>query len=221
MHFDLGTWAGRFLRGVPFLFFVALLLLAAQFACIASLLLTGVWRRYRLLTGLLAFQLAAVAVYKPGIDLYLWLAGPVLAFRFLAALEVCHRQTSHFRYWSGLTAAAMLLALFYVASVIRPPVDDFQTFRRGLQVWCAAYFFVLQLFWIVHGFWWRSLPNWIAACFGLQLLNHGAVSLASSLTQWGWLGWWKAAGWSWGVEAGCWLGLALVILLCRRDRGAG
>ncbi len=197
------------------------LLLACQIVCLASLVLAGASRRYPILAGLLGFQIAAVWAYEPGTALYPWLAGPVLAFRFLATLEVSRRQTWHFRYWPGLTGAAMLLAVFYTASVIRPPVGDFQTFRRVLHIWCAAYFFVIQLFWVVHRFWWSSLPNWVAAWFGLALLNHGAVSLAGTISQWSWLGWWRAAGWSWGLEAGCWLGLALSILVCRRDRGAG
>ena len=181
-------------------------LLGSQCCCFFLLASSGIWRRYLLLVGFLGAQIAAALLYTPGTDYYTWIAGPVLVLRFAATLEVTHRQTSHFRYWSGLTAGVILLALFYTASVMALPVD-FVGFRRALQIWCAAYFFVLEVFWVTQRFWWPSLPNCIAACFGLGLLNHGAVALAGVVLRWDWLTWWRAVGWSWGAEAVSWLAL--------------
>jgi hypothetical protein len=195
-------------------------LLVAQIACIASLFWSGSWRGYRALCGLLGAGIVASALYSTDGAGYSWIAGPVLVFRFLVTLEVSRRQTEHFCYWTSLAGASFILATFYTASVWSSPLDTFIEFRRLMQIWCAAYFVVVQAFWISQRFWWRSLPNWVAVWYGFTLVNHGAVSLASSLDRWTWLTWWRAAGWSWAVEALCWGLLALTFTVYRRDRGA-
>lgn len=192
------------------------LLIASQAVCIASLIFSGTWRRYPLLTGSLGVQMIAAGLFSPVGAFYCWIAGPALALRFAATLEVSNRQTGRFRYWSGLTAGAVFLGLFYTASVWQnAPLNDFVSFRRALQIWCAAFFTVLQVFWVVQRFWFCSLSNWAAAWFGLSLVNHASVSLVGIMKGWTWLEWWDAMGWSWRAEALIWIGLSVTVLYLR------
>lgn len=194
-------------------------LLGAQLACLLSLAISGTWRRYRIVTALLAFSLVATAAFQTDStwlqSWYAWSVLPVAVLRFLGALEVSHRQTHEFRYWSRLTGAAFLLATFYALSVwICSPNDLLGTWvqaRRYPQIWCAAYYLVLELFWLCFGCWRGNYRDWAAVAFTVLMLNHGAVSLAGQVTRWPGLTWWRTAGYSWGVEAVGWLGFGVAV----------
>lgn len=193
------------------------LLLGSLTACIASLIVSGSWRRYPVLCFLLGFQWLGVWLFSLNGEQYEWTAGPALVFRFAATLEVSHQQTCRFRYWSGLIAGSALLAIFYTASVWNGPIENFTAGRRMLHIWCAAFFLVLQVFWIVQRFWYLNLSNSVAVWFCLSLLNHASVSLEGLMRSWTWLIWWDVMEWSWRAEAFCWFGLAITVL-CLSDR---
>ena len=194
-------------------------LLSAQSLCLLSLLISGSWKRYKVLTLLLPFAMLATYSFRTSDEWlrawYAYLVIPVAILRFAGTLEVSYRQTHEFRYWARLTGACFLLAMFYSLSVWASSTGEYlETWvqlRRYPQLWAAAFFLVLELFWLCSGCWRGSREDWAAVAFAGMCINHGAVSLAGQLTRWPGLSWWRTAGWSWGVEAVGWLALAVVM----------
>ena len=122
-----------------------------------------------------------------------------------------------------MTGAAILLATAYAISIFASsPGELLETWvqaRRYPMLWSAAFYLVLESFWICAGCWRGNTRDWAAFWFGLMCVNHGAVALAGQVTRWPGLSWWRTAGWSWGIEAVGWLGFGVVAWWSRTWEG--
>ncbi len=152
---------------------------------------------------------------------YIVLAGPVAVLRFSSALEVCHRQTEGFRYWARLMGSVFLLAgllagLGWVRAGNTGALASVVDLRRLLQIYTGAVFLVLELFWVSQGggLWRRA--DQIALGFALLAWNHAAVSCASGVLSLSPGAWESISRWSWGIDAGVYLGITGLCLNGRR-----
>jgi len=195
---------------------VKLALAASQFLCLLSLAVSTP-TKYRLTLLYLLSVIPATLLFRAESawlhSWYLLLVGPVALLRFGAALEIAHRQTWGFRYWSRLIGTCFLLAglLASLAWVQAAPGDALQSgveLRRLLQLWCGSYYMVLELFWLTQGGGVYRRADRVALAFGGLCLNHAVVSFLGGLGLFKGLGQWE------GVQIVSWLadGLCYVFL---------
>jgi hypothetical protein len=153
---------------------------------------------------------------------YPFLAGPVALFRLAAGLEIAHRQTDGFRYWSRLTGSVFLLAgmfagLAWVQSSNPTPLRSFVELRRLLHLFGGAVFLILESFWLSQGGGWYRRVDRAAAVWGVLAVSHGVAGFLSGLGRYGVVdAWLTARGVYWGVDLACYLGLTAVFLGGRR-----
>jgi hypothetical protein len=183
--------------------------------CLVSLIRLGY--RYRLTCLYLLASIPAVLAFRSESGwLHLWyplIAVPVSLLRVIAGVEVLHRQTEGFRFWyrligSGFLLAGMFAGLVWVQSANSDTLQYAVEMRRLVQIWLAADFIVVELFWATQ----NDAPfcrraDQIALLFGVVAVNHGAISFLSGLGPWE--HWWTASAWSWWVDAAAYLLLGL------------
>ncbi len=200
-----------------------LALASSQLLCLISILVSTP-SRYRLTLLYLAGVIPATLLFRAEStwlhSWYLLLAGPVAILRFLACLEIAHRQTEGFRYWSRLTGSVFLLAglfasLAWVQSAGGDALQSAVEVRRLLQLWCGSFFLVLELFWLTQGGGWYRRVDRIALVFGALCLNHATVSFLGGLGLFKGLGEWE------GVQIASWLFDGLCYVALTREFSSG
>lgn len=193
------------------------LLALSQFLWLLTLIPLRSKYRVTLLYLLCAIP-ATLAFRTDAAWLHAWypLLGPSVALlRVAAGLEILHRQTEGFCRWWQLTGCAFIVAgLFAGMGWVQSgrPETFYQLidFRRCLQIWLAGAYIYVQAFWITQGGgWWRRADH-MAAIFGVIAVNHGAVSFLGGALGWNGKSWTSMQTWSWGIDAACYLLLALI-----------
>lgn len=193
-------------------------LVASQCICLRAMWLSGPRSWYKVTACYLGCAIWATiysALESPERFPTLFFLAMTALFRFAACLEVAHRQTAGFRYWSRLMASVMLLAsaaagVVWLGFGARDAFGMVIEIRRGMQVWCAAMFVALECCWLAVGGGWYRRVDRIAAAFTLLAINHGAVSLLRAFNAGG--DWHGLHGRSWSVEVACYLFLTWAFL---------
>jgi hypothetical protein len=143
---------------------------------------------------------------------YPWIVAPVALLRLAAGVEIAHRQTEGFKYWSRLMGAVFLLAAFFAGLAwiysYGGELHSVVVARRLVQIFTGAIFLVLEAFWICLDGRICRRSDWIALWFGLSCFNHATVSVLSGTRIFSPAGWASVQGWSWGIETVCLVGLA-------------
>ena len=145
---------------------------------------------------------------------YPLLVGPVAVLRVMAGIEILHRQTEGFRFWWRLTGCAFVVAgMFAGMGWVQSPHPDvlqsFVEFRRLMQIWLAGVFVYVECFWLTQGGGWYRRADHFAALFAVLALNHGAVSFLGGALGWSEATWSRASWWSWLIDSGVYLAMAL------------
>jgi len=202
---------------------VKLALVASQFFCLASLL--TLHPRYRLTCLYLLFCIPATLSFRAESAWlhawYPWMAGPVVFLRLAAGVEVLHRQTEGFRYWWRMIGSVFLIAGFFagagwVRSAHPDTLQSLVELRRLVQIFLGGVFLVAEGFWISQGGGLYRRSDHLAVLFGVLAMNHGLVSFVSGVGTWG-DSWGGASWWSWGIDAGVYV---LMAIRCRRAPNA-
>ena len=194
---------------------IVIALVASQCICFFAFMgASGIAYRYRLLAVYLYGAILATIFTEQASVPQLFVLPIMAVLRFVACLEVAHRQTEGFRYWSRLMASVMLLAsaaagVVWLGFGARDAFGMVIEIRRGMQVWSAGMFLALECCWLAVGGGWYRRADRIAGAFTLLALNHGTVSL---LRTFGAGDWQELHGGSWLVEVACYLVLTWAIL---------
>ncbi len=148
---------------------------------------------------------------------YPWLALPVVLLRLAAGVEVLHRQTEGFYYWARLTGLAFLNGVFFAAmgavqfrhaDALAQTVDV----RRLLQIFLGGVYVYVIAFWSTQGGAWYRQRDHLSALFGVMVLNHAAISFLGGALGWDAGAWNRVQPWSWGIDTGVYL---LMAVRCR------
>ena len=203
-----------------------LALVTSQCLCLFSLVFSCP-RRYKLTLIYLLLAIPASIAFRSDEgwlrDWYVLLTGPVLAARLAAGIEVYHRQSEGFLYWcrltgTGFVVAGMFAALSWVQSPHPDTLQSFVELRRLLQVWLGAFFVVIEGFWISQGGGILRRVDQVAFVFGLLCLNHAVVGVLKAAGFCMESVWFHCEDASWGVDAACYLVLAIIFRLFRGAR---
>lgn len=197
-----------------------LALACCQLFCFASLLF-HVRGKYRLTLVYLAAAIVSTLAFRSDAGWlarwYLTIVAPVTLFRLMAAVEVTHRQTDGFRYWSRLMGGVFLLAGFFAGMFAiltwqhsGSPFDSMVQLRRLVQVFTGSIFLVLELFWVSMGGGWYRRSDWLAVWFGLLTMNHATVSVLAGAGAFPISDSWTCAQfWCSALDGVCYLGIAV------------
>ena len=185
-------------------------LVAAQACCLLAFCLSTP-SKYRITLFYFCLAIPSTLVFRSA-PWYAWTVFPVALVRLAAAVEVCHRQTAGFQYWSRLMGAVFLLSAFFAGLAWIHSggelLHSFVVTRRLVQIFTGAMFLVLETFWICLDGRICRRSDWIAAWFGLVCFNHATVSVLCGSRILDQDSWEAVRGWSWGIEAVCLAGLA-------------
>ena len=192
------------------------LLVLAQVSCLLAFLFSTPLK-YRLTMLYLCLAIPATLSFQATSGWltawYPWIVGPVALLRLAAGVEIAHRQTEGFRFWSRLMAAVFLLGGFFAGLAwIYSDGGELHSVvvaRRLVQIFTGGIFLVLETFWICLDGRICRRSDWIAVWFGLSCFNHATVSVLSGSRLFSPAGWQTAMNWSWGIETFCLAGLAL------------
>jgi len=201
-------------------------LLFSYTACLLSVVCFGGWRQHKLVAGFLLHAVASAAFIpsRPDnsfclSDWYPALLAGVAIFRLLAGLEVLHRQTYPFPFWGRLNGSAWFMAASFAGvcwlmrsdSAIPGLQGQIVDARRLSQIWMAGVFIAVEGMWIGlrAGLWRRA--DLVAVAWGIMALNHALSSILGFAGRWkDWARWWDGQGWTWGIDAAIFAGLALL-----------
>lgn len=188
--------------------------------CLLSILRTSPKSYFLTVAYLVAVIPATLAFRAESAWLHSWyapLAVPVGLLRLAASVEIAHRQTEGFRWWSRLMGSVFLLAgmfcaLAWVQSGRPGMLVTVVECRRLLQIFAGSLFLVLECFWLSQGGgYWRRADQ-IALAFALLAWNHAAVSFMAAVWPFDPGPWESLQKWSWGIDGVCYLLLTAIFL---------